>query len=64
MKLAISAAAMLSRLPVATRLPPLDRIRWRLSPGAAHLAEWDNPDAMNKAIRDFLRDVDAGKVRR
>jgi proline iminopeptidase len=32
--------------------------------GAAHMAEWDTPDAMNKAIRDFLRDVDAGKVKR
>jgi proline iminopeptidase len=29
-------------------------------PGAAHLAEWDAPEAMNKAIRDFLRDVDEG----
>jgi proline iminopeptidase len=32
--------------------------------GAAHLSEWDAPEAMNKAIRGFLRDVDAGKVKR
>jgi proline iminopeptidase len=29
-------------------------------PGAAHITEWDAPEAMNKAIRDFLRDVDNG----
>ena len=29
-------------------------------PGSAHISEWDAPDAMNKAIRDFLNDVDAG----
>ena len=27
-------------------------------PGAAHLTEWDAPDAMNRAIRDFLREAD------
>jgi proline-specific peptidase len=26
--------------------------------GAAHLSEWDAPDAMNRAIRDFLREAD------
>lgn len=29
-------------------------------PGAAHITEWDAPDAMNKSIRDFLKDVDDG----
>jgi proline iminopeptidase len=33
-------------------------------PGSAHLSEWDAPDAMNKAIRDFLRSVDAGQMKR
>ena len=33
--------------------------RYVVLPGAAHLSEWDNPEAMNKAIRDFLKDVDA-----
>ncbi len=27
-------------------------------PGSAHLSEWDAPEAMNKAIRDFLRQAD------
>lgn len=30
-------------------------------PDAAHLTTWDNPDALLKAVRDFLREVDAGK---
>jgi proline iminopeptidase len=30
-------------------------------PGAAHLTTWDNPDAMLRAVRDFLRAVDAAK---
>jgi proline iminopeptidase len=29
-------------------------------PGAAHITEWDAPEAMNKAIREFLSDVDSG----
>jgi len=29
-------------------------------PDAAHLTEWDAPEAMNKAVGDFLRDVDSG----
>lgn len=32
--------------------------------GSAHLSEWDAPEAMNKAIRDFLRSVDAGQAKR
>jgi proline iminopeptidase len=32
--------------------------------GSAHLSEWDAPEAMNKAIRDFLRSVDAGQTKR
>jgi proline iminopeptidase len=32
--------------------------------GAAHLTEWDAPDAMNKAVRDFLRDADSGNIKR
>jgi proline iminopeptidase len=34
--------------------------RYFVIPGSAHLSEWDNPVAMNKAIRDFLADVDSG----
>lgn len=33
--------------------------RYVVLPGSAHLSEWDAPEAMNKAIRDFLKDVDA-----
>src|SRR6266542_482531 len=32
--------------------------RYEGIPGSAHMSEWDNPDAMNAAIRSFLRDVD------
>jgi proline iminopeptidase len=28
-------------------------------PGAAHITTWDNPEANLKAVRDFLREVDA-----
>lgn len=28
-------------------------------PGAAHITTWDNPDALIKAVRDFLRSVDS-----
>ncbi|HYV95875.1 MAG TPA: proline iminopeptidase-family hydrolase [Gemmatimonadaceae bacterium] len=28
-------------------------------PGSAHITTWDNPDAMLKAVRDFLTSVDA-----
>jgi pimeloyl-ACP methyl ester carboxylesterase len=28
-------------------------------PGAAHITTWDNPDALVKAVRDFLRSVDS-----
>src|SRR5574341_430656 len=28
-------------------------------PGAAHITTWDNPDAIVKAVRDFLRSVDS-----
>lgn len=28
-------------------------------PGAAHLTTWDNPDALLKAVRDFLHSVDS-----
>lgn len=38
--------------------------RYTVLKGAAHMAQWDAPEAMNKAIRDFLRDVDAGGVKR
>jgi proline iminopeptidase len=38
--------------------------RYVVLPGSAHLSEWDAPDAMNKAIRDFLREVDAASVKR
>lgn len=33
--------------------------RYFVIPGAAHLSEWDNPEAMSKEIRDFLKSVDA-----
>jgi proline iminopeptidase len=33
--------------------------RYYVIPGSAHLSEWDNPEAMVKEIRDFLKDVDA-----
>jgi proline iminopeptidase len=38
--------------------------RFEVLPGSAHLSEWDAPDAMNKAIRDFLREVDAAQMKR
>ena len=33
--------------------------RYVVLAGSAHLSEWDAPDAMNKAIRDFLKEFDA-----
>ncbi len=33
--------------------------RYVVIPGAAHITAWDNPDANLKAVRDFLREVDA-----
>ncbi|MFN2601871.1 MAG: proline iminopeptidase-family hydrolase [Gemmatimonadaceae bacterium] len=32
--------------------------RYFVIPGSGHISEWDNPEAMNKMIRDFLKDVD------
>jgi proline iminopeptidase len=32
-------------------------------PGAAHLTTWDNPDAIVKAVRDFLRSVDSTRAK-
>ena len=32
-------------------------------PGAAHITPWDNPDAMVRAVRRFLRKVDAREAR-
>jgi proline iminopeptidase len=34
--------------------------RFALIPGAAHVTTWDNPAATLAAVRDFLREVDAG----
>jgi proline-specific peptidase len=31
-------------------------------PGAAHLIEWDNPEASVRAVREFLKGVDAGSA--
>ena len=31
-------------------------------PNAAHITTWDNPDALNAAVREFLREVDAGRA--
>jgi proline iminopeptidase len=36
--------------------------RYTVIPGSAHLIEWDNPAASVKTVREFLRDVDAGKA--
>jgi proline iminopeptidase len=33
--------------------------KYYVIPGAAHMGQWDNPSAMNKAIGDFLKEVDA-----
>jgi len=33
--------------------------RYAIMPGAAHITTWDARDAMNKAVRDFLRSADA-----
>jgi proline iminopeptidase len=35
--------------------------KYYVIPGSAHMSEWDNPKAMDKAIGDFLREVDAKK---
>lgn len=32
--------------------------RYVVLPGAAHITTWDAPDAMNRAVRDFLRSAD------
>ena len=32
-------------------------------PGAAHMTTWDNPEVMVRAVRRFLRKVDAGEAR-
>ncbi|HJU72724.1 MAG TPA: proline iminopeptidase-family hydrolase [Gemmatimonadaceae bacterium] len=31
-------------------------------PGAAHITTWDNPAEMTRVVREFLREVDAGKA--
>jgi len=36
--------------------------RYAMLAGAAHMSEWDAPEAMTKEIGDFLRDVDEGHV--
>jgi proline iminopeptidase len=35
--------------------------RFELIPEAAHITTWDNPEATLRAIRTFLREVDAGR---
>ncbi|MGQ0639344.1 MAG: alpha/beta fold hydrolase [Gemmatimonadaceae bacterium] len=32
-------------------------------PNAAHITTWDNPDALNAAVRAFLRSVDSSMAR-
>jgi pimeloyl-ACP methyl ester carboxylesterase len=34
--------------------------RYFVIPNSAHVFEWDNPEASTRAVREFLRDVDAG----
>ena len=36
--------------------------RLAVIPGAAHITTWDNPDETLRVVREFLRDVDAGKT--
>jgi proline iminopeptidase len=38
--------------------------KYAVIPGAAHLVFWDNPQAMNKAVADFLRSVDSTNAAR
>ncbi len=36
--------------------------RFSVIPGAAHITTWDNPQELLRVVREFLRDVDAGKA--
>jgi len=38
--------------------------QYAVMPGAAHITTWDARDAMNKAVRDFLRSADSGGRRK